>query len=105
MKPILLITKLLLVVIMLKLRRYDDLINHYFYAEDSVKSAQIPNSQFIEHQICSWRNIGTTLKFKSIRMRMEMLGLVSDVKFVNTPNEEIDEIGNIDSKNSGYFEG
>jgi hypothetical protein len=25
-----------------KLRRYDDLINHYFYAEDSVKSAQIP---------------------------------------------------------------
>jgi hypothetical protein len=43
---------------------------------------------------------------------MVMLGF-SDIKFVNTPNEEIDEIGSIDSKKTAvissddkkYFEG
>ena len=96
-----------------KLRRYDDLINHYFYAEDSVKSAQIP-------QILNLLNtkyvVGGTLEQPQVQINPNANGnawLVSDVKFVNTPNEEIDEIGNIDSKKTAviskddqkYFEG
>ena len=96
-----------------KLRRYDDLINHYFYADDSVKSSQIP-------QILNLLNtkyvVGGKLEEPQVQMNPEANGnawLVSDIKFVNTPNEEIDEIGNIDSKKTAvisvddkkYFEG
>jgi len=96
-----------------KLRRYDDLINHYFYAEDSVKSAQIP-------QILNLLNakyvVGGKLEEPQVQLNPQANGnawLVSDIKFVNTPNQEIDEIGNIDSKKTAvvsnddkkYFEG
>ena len=96
-----------------KLRRYDDLINHYFYAEDSVKSSQIP-------QILNLLNtkyvVGGKLEEPQVQINPEANGnawLVSDIKFVNTPNEEIDEIGNINSKKTAvisvddkkYFEG
>ena len=96
-----------------KLRRYDDLINHYFYADDSVKSSQIP-------QILNLLNtkyvVGGKLEEPQVQINPEANGnawLVSDIKFVNTPNEEIDEIGNINSKKTAvvsvddkkYFEG
>lgn len=96
-----------------KLRRYDDLINHYFYAEDSTKSAQIPN-------ILSLLNtkyvVGGTVEQPQIQINPRANGnawFVSDIKFVNSPNEEIDEIGSIDTKKTAvistddkkYFEG
>ncbi|MFT3918958.1 YfhO family protein [Cloacibacterium sp.] len=96
-----------------KLRRYDDLINHYFYAEDSTKSAQIPN-------ILSLLNtkyvVGGTVEQPQIQINPKANGnawFVSDIKFVNSPNEEIDEIGSIDTKKTAvissddkkYFEG
>lgn len=96
-----------------KLRRYDDLINHYFYAEDSKKSTQIP-------QILNLLNtkyvIGGKLEEPQVQLNPQANGnawLVSDIKFVNTPNQEIDEIGNIDTKKTAiisiddkkYFEG
>ncbi len=96
-----------------KLRRYDDLINNYFYAEDSTKSAQIPN-------ILSLLNtkyvVGGTVEQPQIQINPRANGnawFVSDIKFVNTPNEEIDEIGSIDTKKTAvissddkkYFEG
>ena len=96
-----------------KLRRYDDLINHYFYADDSAKSSQIP-------QILNLLNtkyvVGGKLEEPQVQINPEANGnawLVSDIKFVNTPNEEIDEIGNINSKKTAvvsvddkkYFEG
>ena len=95
------------------MRRYDDLINHYFYADDSVKSSQIP-------QILNLLNtkyvVGGKLEEPQVQINPEANGnawLVSDIKFVNTPNEEIDEIGNINSKKTAvvsvddkkYFEG
>lgn len=96
-----------------KLRRYDDLINHYFYAEDSTKSSQIPN-------ILSLLNtkyvVGGTVEQPQIQINPRANGnawFVSDIKFVNSPNEEIDEIGSIDTKKTAvissddkkYFEG
>lgn len=96
-----------------KLRRYDDLINHYFYAEDSTKSAQIPN-------ILSLLNtkyvVGGTVEQPQIQINPRTNGnawFVSDIKFVNSPNEEIDEIGSIETKKTAvissddkkYFEG
>lgn len=96
-----------------KLRRYDDLINHYFNAEDSTKSAQIPN-------ILSLLNtkyvVGGTVEQPQIQINPRANGnawFVSDIKFVNSPNEEIDEIGSIDTKKTAvissddkkYFEG
>lgn len=96
-----------------KLRRYDDLINHYFYSEDSTKSAQIPN-------ILSLLNtkyvVGGTVEQPQIQINPRANGnawFVSDIKFVNSPNEEIDEIGSIDTKKTAvissddkkYFEG
>ncbi|WP_374362107.1 YfhO family protein [Cloacibacterium sp.] len=96
-----------------KLRRYDDLINHYFYAEDSTKSAQIPN-------ILSLLNtkyvVGGTVEQPQIQINPRANGnawFVSDIKFVNSPNEEIDEIGSIETKKTAvissddkkYFEG
>ena len=96
-----------------KLRRYDDLINHYFYAEDSVKSAQIP-------QILNLLNtkyvVGGKLEEPQVQLNPQANGtawLVSDIKFVNTPNQVIDAIGSIDSKKTAvvsnddkkYFEG
>ena len=78
-----------------------------------MKSAQIP-------QILNLLNtkyvVGGTLEQPQVQINPNANGnawLVSDVKFVNTPNEEIDEIGNIDSKKTAvilkddkkYFEG
>lgn len=96
-----------------KLRRYDDLINHYFYAEDSVKSAQIP-------QILSLLNtkyvVGGKLEEPQVQMNPNANGnawFVSDVIFVKDPNDEIDKIGEINTKTTAvihavdqsYFEG
>lgn len=96
-----------------KLRRYDDLINHYFYAEDSTKSAQIP-------QILNLLNakyvVGGSLEAPQVQLNPNVNGnawFVSDIKMVNTPNEEIDAIGSINSKKTAvistedkkYFDG
>jgi hypothetical protein len=73
-----------------KLRRYDDLINHYFYSEDSTKSAQIPN---ILNLLNTKYVLGGSVEQPQVQMNPKANGnawLVSDIKFVNTPNEEID---------------
>lgn len=96
-----------------KLRRYDDLINHYFYSEDSTKSAQIPN---ILNLLNTKYVLGGSVEQPQVQMNPKANGnawLVSDIKFVNTPNEEIDAIGSIDSKKTAvisiddkkYFDG
>lgn len=96
-----------------KLRRYDDLINHYFYSEDSLKSAQISK---ILNLLNTKYVIGGSTDQPQIQINPNANGnawFVSDIKLANTPNEEIDLIGSIDSKKTAvvniedkkYFEG
>ena len=96
-----------------KLRRYDDLINHYFYSEDSTKSAQIPN---ILNLLNTKYVLGGSVEQPQVQMNPKANGnawLVSDIKFVNTPNEEIDQIGTVNTKKTAiiniedkkYFDG
>lgn len=80
-----------------KLRRYDDLIGKYFSPKDSIeekKTLEILNmlnaKYFVlgtesGHVIANPNNNGNAW-------------LVSDVQFANTPNEEIEKIGEIDTK-------
>jgi hypothetical protein len=96
-----------------KLRRYDDLINHYFYANDSIKQQQIPeilnllNTKYI---------VGGSAEKPGVQINPLANGnawFVSDIKFVETPNEEINAIGGIitkktaviSTKDKTYFEG
>lgn len=93
-----------------KLRRYDDLINHYFTTTDSVKTPKMLDMLNAKYWVVG------DLENPKIVPNTSANGnawFVSDIKFVDTPNEEIDEIGNIDSKKTAvvnkedkkYFEG
>lgn len=96
-----------------KLRRYDDLINEYFYTEDSTKQKQIPeiinllNTKYI---------VGGSVDKPEVQINPLANGnawFVSDVKFVNSPNEEIKNLGNtitkrtaiVSSDDKNYFNG
>lgn len=78
-----------------KLRRYDDVINHYFGQMDTVKVPRILNMLNAKYMI-----------FGNAEQPQAMINagangnawFVNEVRFVNTPNEEIDAIGEIDSK-------
>lgn len=81
-----------------KLRRYDDLINEYFYGQDSTKQKQIP-------QILNLLNakyvIGGTPEQPQIQQNPTANGtawFVSSVIPAKTPNEEISLIGKVDTK-------
>ncbi|SNV41289.1 Predicted membrane protein [Chryseobacterium taklimakanense] len=78
-----------------KLRRYDDVINHYFMEMDTVKVPRILNLLNAKYMI-----FGNAEQPQAVANANANgnAWFVSDVKFVSTPNEEIDAIGVIDSK-------
>lgn len=93
-----------------KLRRYDDLINEYFSKMDTVKIPKILNMLNTKYMI-----FGNAEKPDAV-VNPSANGnawFVSNVKFVENPNEEIKQIGEIDSKkvaivskdDQKYFEG
>lgn len=78
-----------------KLRRYDDLISEYFSRTDTVRVPKILNMLNTKYMI-----FGDT-ENPQVVVNPQTNGnawFVSDVKFVNTPNEELQLIGEIDSK-------
>ncbi|WP_304342852.1 YfhO family protein [Chryseobacterium koreense] len=93
-----------------KLRRYDDLINEYFGKMDTAKVPRILNMLNTKYMI-----FGDQEKPDAV-LNPNANGnawFVSEVKFVDNPNEEIRQIGEIDSKKTAiiskddrkYFEG
>ena len=78
-----------------KLRRYDDLINKYFSTTDQVKTVRILNMLNTKYFL-----VGDQQK-PEITPNPEANGnawFVSDIKFVDNPNEELNETGNVDTK-------
>jgi hypothetical protein len=78
-----------------KLRRYDDLINKYFSTTDQVKTVRILNMLNTKYFL-----VGDQQK-PEITPNPEANGnawFVSDIKFVDNPNEELNETGNLDTK-------
>ncbi|UOE40202.1 YfhO family protein [Chryseobacterium suipulveris] len=93
-----------------KLRRYDDLINEYFSKMDTVKVPKILNMLNTKYMI-----FGDAQKPEAL-INAGANGnawFVSDVKFVDNPNEEIKQIGEVDTKQTAivskddksYFDG
>lgn len=93
-----------------KLRRYDDLINNYFSTLDSIKTPKIFNLLNVKYLVLG------SLENPQVSPNPENNGnawFVSDVKFVKTPNEELNALGEIDSKkiavisdsDKNYFKG
>lgn len=93
-----------------KLRRYDDVINHYFTEMDTAKVPKVLNMLNAKYMIFG------NAQEPQVTINPNANGnawFVSDVQFVNTPNEEIDAIGTIDNKNiavvskddQSYFKG
>ncbi len=78
-----------------KLRRYDDLINEYFYKMDTVKVPRILNMLNAKYMI-----FGDTENPQAVPNPYANgnAWFVSDVKFAANPNEEIKMIGEIDNK-------
>lgn len=93
-----------------KLRRYDDLINEYFSKMDTVRVPRILNMLNSKYMI-----FGNAQKPDAI-INPKANGnawFVSDVKFVDSPNDEIKQIGEVDTKriavvskaDESYFKG
>lgn len=83
-----------------RLRRYDDLMNEYISNPDSIKTPRILNllnTKYMvfgnpqEPQVVPNPNANGNAWF------------VADIKFVNTPDEEIKSLGNIDSKKTAVI--
>lgn len=96
-----------------KLRRYDDLINEYFYSSDTTRQQQIPE---ILNMLNTKYVIGGSAEQPQVQMNPLSNGnawFVSDIKFAKTPNEEIDLIGKTITKKTAivsvedkkYFDG
>jgi hypothetical protein len=93
-----------------KLRRYDDLIGQYFSKMDTVRIPRILNMLNTKYMI-----FGDAQNPEAVPNPQANgnAWFVSDVKFVNTPNEEIKLIGEVDTKRTAviadadrkYFEG
>lgn len=83
-----------------KLRRYDDVINEYFQVMDSVKVPNILNLLNAKYWV-----VGAPEQPQAIPNPTANgnAWLVSDLKFVNTPNEEIKSIGLINSKKTAVI--
>lgn len=93
-----------------KLRRYDDLIEEYFSETDSAKTVKVLNMLNAKYIL------NGNLQEPQVQMNPNANGnawLVSDIQFVNTSNEEIKAVGEIDnkktavvlSKDKEYFKG
>jgi hypothetical protein len=93
-----------------KLRRYDDVINEYFQVMDSVKLPNVLNLLNTKYMV-----LGGPEKPQAIPNPRANgnAWFVSDLKFVDSPNQEIKSIGIIDSKKTAviassdkkYFDG
>lgn len=78
-----------------KLRRYDDLINEYFSRTDTVRVPRILNMLNTKYMI-----FGDAENPEAV-VNPQANGnawFVSELKFVNSPNEEIKQIGEVDTK-------
>jgi hypothetical protein len=83
-----------------KLRRYDDLLNKYIVQPDSVKTPKILNLLNTKYMI--FGNPGEPQVVPNPKANGNAW-FVSDLKFVNTPDEEIKYIGEIDSKKTAVI--
>lgn len=83
-----------------KLRRYDDLLNKYIVQPDSVKTPKILNLLNTKYMI--FGNPGDPQVVPNPKANGNAW-FVSDLKFVNTPDEEIKYIGEIDSKKTAVI--
>lgn len=93
-----------------KLRRYDDLINEYFSRMDTVKVPKILNMLNAKYMV-----FGDAENPEAVPNPYANgnAWFVSDIKFVSNPNEEIQQIGEVDTKKTAviskddkkYFEG
>lgn len=78
-----------------KLRRYDDLINEYFGKMDTVKVPRILNMLNTKYMIFGSAENPEVVPNPATNGNA---WFVSEVKFVNSPNEELDQIGIVDNK-------
>jgi hypothetical protein len=83
-----------------KLRRYDDVINEYFQVMDSVKVPNILNLLNAKYWVVGGPEQPQAMPNPKANGNA---WFVSDLKFVNTPNEEIKSIGVIDSKRTAVI--
>ncbi|MCD0455503.1 YfhO family protein [Chryseobacterium sp. LC2016-27] len=83
-----------------KLRRYDDLLNKYIVQPDSIKTPKILNLLNTKYMI--FGNPGDPQVVPNPKANGNAW-FVSDLKFVNTPDEEIKYIGEIDSKKTAVI--
>ena len=83
-----------------KLRRYDDLINEYFSKMDTVKVPKILNLLNTKYMIFGDQQNPQPTPNPYANGNA---WFVSEVKFVNSPNEEIKAIGEIDSKKTAVI--
>ena len=83
-----------------KLRRYDDVINEYFQVMDSVKVPNILNLLNAKYWVVGGPEEPQAMPNAKANGNA---WFVSDLKFVNTPDEEIKSIGVIDSKKTAVI--
>jgi hypothetical protein len=83
-----------------KLRRYDDVINEYFQTMDSVKVPKILSLLNTKYLVLGGPEQPQAIPNPRANGNA---WFVSDVRFVNTPNEEIKSIGVIDSKKTAVI--
>ena len=83
-----------------KLRRYDDLINEYFSEMDTVKVPKILNMLNTKYMV-----FGDPQQPQAVPNPYANgnAWFVSDIKFVNSANEEIKQIGEIDTKKTAVI--
>lgn len=83
-----------------KLRRYDDVINEYFQVMDSVKVPNILNLLNAKYWVVGGPEEPQAMPNAKANGNA---WFVSDLKFVNTPDEEIKSIGIINSKKTAVI--
>lgn len=83
-----------------KLRRYDDVINEYFQVMDSVKVPNLLNLLNAKYWVVGGPGQPQAIPNPKANGNA---WFVSDLKFVNTPNEEIKSIGVIDNKKTAVI--
>ncbi|ROI06435.1 hypothetical protein EGI16_00585 [Chryseobacterium sp. G0240] len=83
-----------------KLRRYDDVINEYFQVMDSVRVPNILNLLNAKYWVVGGPEQPQAVPNPKANGNA---WFVSDLKFVNTPNEEIKSIGIINSKKTAVI--
>ncbi|WP_313029573.1 YfhO family protein [Soonwooa sp.] len=78
-----------------KLRRYDDLINAYFYQTDSIRMPRVLNMLNAKYFVGGDQNQPISYPNPDANGNA---WFVSDIKVANSPNEELKSIGDIDTK-------